>query len=139
MIAKRVVYIVDDRADYRFLLQQIFDRFLPEFPVQFFDSGETLYQYIQTPGADSAKPGLILMDLDMPGMGGLQTLTMVKQQPFWRRVPVVVMSSGQSPLAIKQCYDMEANSFLSKPVNFEQLTQQMKEICPYWLVLNELA
>jgi CheY-like chemotaxis protein len=137
-----MVYVVDDGADYRFLLQQIFTRFLPGCRVQFFDSGDKLYQHVQTEDVypvGQARPSLILMDLNMPGLGGFQTLKLLKQHPVWKVIPVIMMSNMGSDLEIKQCYDAGANSFLSKPGEFEKLKQLITEICQYWLDLNQLA
>jgi CheY-like chemotaxis protein len=142
MIVNRIIYIVDDGADYRFLLQQIFSRFLPEFSARFFDSGDSLHQHMQEqqggPEQESL-PALILMDMDMPGLDGFQVLSLVKQDLIWRTVPVVIMSNFRSRPDIKRCYDAGANSVLIKPTDFEKLTYLIKELCQYWLGLNQLA
>lgn len=70
------VYVVDDGADYRFLVQQAFSRFLPQYTLALFAGGNALLQHLQT---NSVRPSLILLDLHMPGMSGLQTLMRLKQ------------------------------------------------------------
>lgn len=136
MPTNQIVYVVDDGADYRFLLQQVFLRYLPQLDVLFFESGDLLCQHSQT-GNVAAMPGLILLDLNMPGLNGLQTLKLLKQQPNWCMVPVVVMSSVDSPTEVEQCYDAGANSFLAKPIEFEKLKNVIVETCQYWLTMNQ--
>lgn len=70
------VYVVDDATDYRFLVQQVFSRFLPQYTVSLFAGGDVLLHHLQT---SSERPALILLDLHMPGLSGLQTLTRLKQ------------------------------------------------------------
>ena len=71
------VYVIDDEADYRHLVEQVFARFLPQYAVTLFPGGDALLQHLQT---NSAQPNLILLDLLMPGMSSQQTLTRLKQE-----------------------------------------------------------
>ncbi|CAN5219671.1 response regulator [soil metagenome] len=137
-----MLYVVDDEADYRFLVNQVFTRFLPQYTVRFFASGFELHEHILTESGSSgkenraARPGLILLDLHMPEFSGLQTLTYLKQHLYWRRIPAVIMSSSLSIEEKAACYDAGANSFLNKPTELNQLTETMKSVCRYWLEFN---
>lgn len=131
-----MVYIVDDGADYRFLLQQVFKRFLPDHPVRFFSDGDELRQHVLEAGE---RPRVILLDLDMPVLNGHQTLQFLKQEPVWDRIPVVIMTNSLAGGDIDACYRAGANSFLLKSSGFEQMQQDMTLICQYWLVLNQVA
>ena len=73
------VYVVDDGADYRFMVQKVFARFLPHYAVTLFPGGEALLNHLRM---SLTRPSLILLDLHMPGMSGLQTLTQLKQDRF---------------------------------------------------------
>lgn len=140
MDVNRMIYVVDDGADYRFLLQQVLSRFLPDLRVHFFDSGNALHQHILTDSrgpADEVRPALIIMDLNMPGLTGLQTLVLLKQQPSWKQVPVVIMTSEGSDQEIEQCYSAGANSFVLKPTEFMALKNALTDICQYWTTLNQ--
>ena len=139
-MTRQDIYIVDDTADYRFLLQQVFTRFLPQYTVRFFSSGDELRQHLLTvsePGKSPAGPDLILLDLNMPGLSGYDTLLFLKQHSRWQQIPVVMMTSTGSIEEVEQCYKAGANSFLTKPADFVQLKQVMETLCYYWLVLNK--
>jgi CheY-like chemotaxis protein len=129
-----MIYIVDDGADYRYLLEQVFSRFLSQYPVRFFAHGEELHQHLLT---SPVLPALILLDLDMPVLDGRQTLLLLKGHAQWKRVPTVIMTSSSSGGEISQCYDVGANSFLMKPAGFAELKQSMEIICLYWLEMNQ--
>lgn len=130
-----MVFIVDDGADYRFLLQQVFGRFLPQYPVRFFADGDDLRRHVLTGGE---RPRVILLDLDMPILNGQQTLRFLKQQPVWNRIPVVIMTSSADAGDMETCYEAGASSLLIKPSDFEQMRQNLGLICQYWLTMNRL-
>ena len=155
------VYVVDDATDYRFLVQQVFSRFLPQYTVTLFAGGDALLQHLQT---SSARPSLILLDLHMPGMSGLQTLTRLKQDrlendqhrppPGYpgpadrppsdshitsipvRSIPVVVVTSSSSAQEIQACYEAGANSCLAKSMGLQPLRESMTLVCNYWMDTN---
>ena len=133
------IFVVDDSADYRFLLQQVFARFLPGYAVRFFASGTDLYQHLLSQ-TDTAllvpPPQLILMDLNMPGLSGYETLLVVKKSA-WRRVPVVIITSEGSEQERVSCYEAGANSFVIKPVGIEAMNATFTLICQYWVELNQ--
>lgn len=130
-----MVFIVDDGADYRLLLQQVFNRFLPQYPVRFFSDGDWLRQHVLTQGE---RPQVIVLDLDMPVLNGHQTLHFLKQEPTWQQVPVVIMTNSMVGDDIDACYQAGANSFLMKPSGLEQMQQDMSLLCQYWLTMNRL-
>lgn len=127
------VYIVDDGADYRFLVQQVFTRFLPKYTIGLFSGGDALLDHLET---SSARPALILLDLHMPGMSGQQTLTRLKQDPHWKSIPVVIVTSSSSAQDIQACYDAGANSCLVKPLGLDLIRQRLTLICDYWMDTN---
>jgi CheY-like chemotaxis protein len=127
------VYIVDDGADYRFLVEQIFARFLPQYTVTMFAGGDALLSHLET---SLARPALILLDLHMPGLSGQQTLTLLKQNPHWKSIPVVIVTSSSSAQDIQACYEAGANSCLVKPLGLELIRQRLTLICDYWMDTN---
>ncbi|MBC3785255.1 response regulator [Spirosoma utsteinense] len=124
------VYVVDDEADYRFLVQQVFTRFLPHYSVSLFAGGEALLEHMQS---TTAHPALILIDIHMPGMSGQQTLLKLKQASHLKSIPVVVMTSSTSALEIQACYEAGANSCLAKPIGLNPLRQRLTLTCDYWI------
>ena len=134
MTPLRTLYIVDDAADYRLLLQQLFKVFLPTYSVQFYSSGKMFLKAL--PQLEHL-PGLIILDRHMPGLDGHQTLLQLKQHPVYRTTPVIMMSAHASAFEIFDCYRAGANSFILKPSDFDSLKQTMSLVCNYWLELNQ--
>ena len=82
-------------------------------------------------------PVLILLDLKLPGMGGLELLRWLRQQRDIRRIPVVVHTTDDDPQTINSAYDAGANSFLVKPGDRSRIVAMVKQVQQYWLTLNE--
>lgn len=133
MQGARLVYVVDDEADYRFLVQQIFTRFLPQYDLLLFPGGDALLSQLRT---GSVRPALILLDLHMPNLNGPQTLTALKQESAWRLIPVVVVTSSSSAEEVRTCYEAGANSCLAKPIDFDSLRLRLEQLCAYWVDIN---
>lgn len=129
----RLLCIVDDAADYRFLLGQIFEIYFPTYPVSFFSSGQLFLGEISTM---ETLPGLIVLDRHMPELNGYETLIRLKQHPLYQTIPVIMMSSDASASEVANCYREGASSFLAKPTDFDDLKQTMSLVCNYWLELN---
>jgi chemotaxis family two-component system response regulator Rcp1 len=84
------------------------------------------------------KPGLILLDLYMPILGGLEVLAEIKKDSRLRTIPVVVMTSSQEEEDVVRAYELQANCYVTKPVDFEQLTKVVKTIENFWLTVVQL-
>ena len=82
-------------------------------------------------------PKLILLDLKMPKVTGLQVLEKVKSDPNIKFIPVVILTSSKEDPDIKKCYDLGANSYIVKPVDSNNFFNAIKEIGLYWMVLSE--
>lgn len=130
-----MVYIVDDATDYRFLLGQVFSRFLPQYTPRFFADGDELRRHVLAQGE---RPQVVLLDLDMPILNGYDTLSFLREQPAWRYVPVVVMTNSTAGHDRLTCYEAGASSFMPKPSGLDEIRQTMETICAYWLTLNQL-
>lgn len=89
-------------------------------------------------GRDTAQmPTLILLDIKMPVMDGLETLKHIRASQQTRRIPVVILTSSQEDQDIAASYDLGVNSYIRKPVDFNQFVNAVKNLELYWLVLNE--
>ena len=81
-------------------------------------------------------PSLILLDLRLPKVDGIEVLKRIKQEPALRRIPVVVLTTSQRDEDLVQSYDLGANSFIRKPVLFETFYSTMKTLELYWVLTN---
>ncbi|MHB9130228.1 MAG: response regulator [Armatimonadota bacterium] len=82
-------------------------------------------------------PTVVLLDLKLPKINGLEVLERIRKHPFTRRLPVVILTSSREEQDIMRGYDLGANSYIRKPVDFEQFTHAIKELGVYWMVMNE--
>lgn len=82
-------------------------------------------------------PRLVLLDLRLPKVDGLQVLELVKTDERTKHIPVVVLTSSRQEPDIERCYELGANSYIVKPVDFDKLVQCVSEVGLYWLLLNE--
>ena len=99
--------------------------------------GEELLEYLRRQGKfsdpeSSPRPGLILLDLNMPRKNGFEALKEIKDDPDLRRIPVVVLTTSRAEEDVYESYDLGVNSFISKPVSFDGLVEAMKVIGEYW-------
>ncbi|HWF02583.1 MAG TPA: response regulator [Candidatus Angelobacter sp.] len=88
--------------------------------------------------ADAPRPGLILLDLNLPKKNGHEVLEQIKEDPDLRRIPVVVLTSSQAEQDILKTYNLHANCFISKPVDLAQFITVVKSIEDFWLAIVKL-
>ncbi|MBA4384002.1 MAG: two-component system response regulator [Anaerolinea sp.] len=81
-------------------------------------------------------PRLILLDLQLPGINGLEVLKSLKSHESTRSIPVVILTSSTEEKDIKTCYQLGVNSYISKPVEFDSFLSTMKTLGMYWLLMN---
>ena len=87
----------------------------------------------------SERPKLILVDLKMPKVSGIQVLEKVKSDPDFKSIPVVILTSSQEDPDIAKCYALGANSYIVKPLDSNKFFNSIKEIGLYWMILNQPA
>ncbi|MBW4605493.1 MAG: response regulator [Calothrix sp. FI2-JRJ7] len=105
--------------------------------------GEELMDYLYHRGryvslSSSPRPGLILLDLNMPKKDGREALKEIKNDPELRKIPVIVLTTSKAPEDIYRTYELGANSFIIKPMNFAALVEVMQTIGKYWFEIVEL-
>jgi CheY-like chemotaxis protein len=137
------ILLAEDDADDRLLVKEALaeGRVLNE--LRSVEDGEELLDYLRRRGryADpetSPRPGLVLLDLNMPRKDGREALREIKADPDLKRIPVVVMTTSKAEEDVVRSYDLGASSYITKPVTFERLVELMKVLGRYWIEFVEL-
>jgi CheY-like chemotaxis protein len=138
------ILICDDDEDDRLLTQRALDDAHISNNVQFVEDGEQLLDYLYQRGQYSGetgkapRPGLILLDLNMPKMDGREALKVIKGDKTLQNIPVVVLSTSGRDEDIVRSYQLGVNSFITKPVTFAGFVEAMNVLGRYWLEIVEL-
>jgi CheY-like chemotaxis protein len=134
------ILIADDDAEDRELTQAALADARLENDVFCVSSGEELLDFLLHRGEyqdffQAPRPGLILLDLKMPGMDGLAALQEIKQNADLARIPVVILTGNSTEETRAACYALGANHFIPKPVTFESLILMMRSLGTYWFAV----
>ena len=137
------IFMADDDQDDRMLTRDALEEARLANYLYFVEDGEELMDYLYRRGqfTDPAKlprPGLILLDLNMPKKDGREALAEIKADPELRRIPVVVLTTSQAEEDVLRTYDLGANSFITKPVTFEGLVDLVTVLGRYWFDIVQL-
>ena len=112
--------------------------------MKFAVDGQDMLDYLRRdgrwadPGLDAPRPGLILLDLNMPRMDGREALAALKSDELLRQIPVIVLTTSKSEEDVFRTYDLGVNSFITKPVSFAGLVEVMRTWTRYWFEIVEL-
>ncbi|HKO45609.1 MAG TPA: response regulator [Pyrinomonadaceae bacterium] len=137
------ILLADDDEDDRKLAQDALVESRLANDLHMVEDGEELMDYLLRRGnyaalVDSPRPGLILLDLNMPKKDGREALREIKADASLRQIPVVVLTTSKAEEDIYRTYDLGANSFITKPVMFESLVRVMRDLGTYWFEIVEL-
>ena len=137
------ILIADDDPDDRMLAKDALNESRLANDLRFVQNGEELMDYLLRRGnfsdpAQSPRPGMILLDLNMPKKDGREALKEIKEHPDLRQIPVVVLTTSKAEEDIYRTYDLGVSSFITKPVTFDSLVEIMKVLSRYWFEIVEL-
>jgi CheY-like chemotaxis protein len=137
------ILMADDDADDRLMAKEALEEARLTNPLHFVEDGEELLNYLYSRGRYSGpnqalRPGLILLDLNMPKKDGREALREIKSDPELRHIPIVVLTTSRAEEDIFRTYDLGVNSFITKPVTFAGLVEVMRSLTTYWFRIVEL-
>jgi CheY-like chemotaxis protein len=138
------ILICDDDEDDRSLTQQALQDAHISNDLRFVEDGEELLDYLHQRGSFAGetgaapRPGLILLDLNMPNMDGREALQIIKGDATLLDIPIVVLTTSGSDADVIRSYQLGVNSFITKPVTFTGLVDAMNVLGRYWLEIVEL-
>ena len=134
-----VLLVEDDPADV-LMIREAFEQHQIRSPLHVVGDGEQALQFLHRTGpyTDAPRPGLILLDVNLPRRSGLEVLAELKQDPELLDVPVVMLTTSQADEDILRSYKLHANAYVSKPVDFEAFTAAIRQIDDFFLTLVQL-
>lgn len=141
MITQACLLVVEDDANDVLLLNRALRNVGVARPVRFVGDGEEAVAYLEGSGAfvDRAAnplPALVLLDLKLPRRSGFEVLAWLRAQVGLRRLPVVVFSSSSEAIDVNRAYDLGANSYVTKPVEYHALLDVVRELERWWMEFN---
>jgi CheY-like chemotaxis protein len=133
-----VILMADDSEDDRLMTRDALKESAVQNDVREVEDGEELMDYLLHRGAysepgSSPRPGLILLDLNMPRKSGMEALKEIKSDHELRRIPVVVLTTSQDEDDLMRSYDLGGNSYISKPGTFGGLLVTIRSFARYWI------
>lgn len=137
------ILIAEDDPEDRMLMEDAFIESRLVNDLRFVEDGEQLMDYLYCRGRyadpiNSPRPGVILLDLNMPRKDGREALKEIKSDPTLRQIPIIVLTTSQGEEDVFRSYDLGVNSFITKPVTFVAMVELIKTLRKYWFEIVEL-
>jgi CheY-like chemotaxis protein len=137
------ILMADDDEDDRLMAEEALREAKLLNPIRFVKHGEELLDYLYCRGeysdpGSAPRPGLILLDLNMPRKDGREAIREIKEDPELKLIPIVVLTTSEAEEDIYRTYDLGVNSYITKPVAFEGLVEVMKNLANYWFNIVKL-
>jgi CheY-like chemotaxis protein len=134
-----VLLVEDDEGD-ALMTREAFEYYKIRNTLHVVTDGEKALQFVRRAGEykDAPRPGLILMDLNLPRRDGLEVLAELKQDPDLRVIPVVILTTSQAEEDILRSYSLHANAYVSKPVDFERFIDVIRQIDSFFITVVRL-
>jgi len=132
------ILLADDSEDDRLMTRDALNESFVLNDLREVEDGEQLMDYLHRRGqytdtSTSPRPGLILLDLNMPRKSGQEALAEIKRDPLLRRIPVIVLTTSEADEDIVRSYELGVSSFITKPVTFHGLVEVLKAFGKYWI------
>ena len=137
-----ILLVEDDEADQE-IVRRVAEQGATKARLEIVSSGQEALDYLLREGGfknpdDAPTPSLVLLDLNMPGLSGLDVLERIRSRKSTKSLPVIVLSTSDQETDIVMSYELGANSFLTKPVKFDEFVRVIRELDAYWFDLAVL-
>jgi CheY-like chemotaxis protein len=141
MVTKTILYVDDNPLDIELTLEALKENKIAN-PIVVVHDGIEALEYLRCEGPFKGRkaknPSMILLDLKMPRMDGLEFLAIVKKDAKFKSIPVIVLTSSREEKDLIKGYDLGVNAYVVKPIDFTSLIDIVKSIEVFWLIINEL-
>jgi CheY-like chemotaxis protein len=134
-----VLLVEDDEGDV-LMTREAFEFYKLRNPLHVVSDGVQALEFLRRSGpfADAPRPGMILLDVNLPRLSGLEVLAELKQDPDLMLIPVIMLTTSQADEDILRSYKLHANAYVSKPVDFENFVEAIRQIDDFFMTLVQL-
>ena len=141
MEVRSILYVEDSMLDVELTMEVLKDNNILN-PVIVANDGVEALEYLKCEGKYTGRtpdnPGMILLDLKMPRMDGLELLSIIKKDDKYRKIPVIMLTTSREEQDLIRGYELGVNAYVVKPIDFEDFAIAVKEIGVFWAIINEL-
>ena len=141
MVMRTILYVEDNPLDIDLTLEAFKENKIAN-PIVVVHDGIEAFEYLRCEGPfkdrKTQNPSMILLDLKMPRMDGLEFLAIVKKDAKFKSIPVIMLTASREEKDLIKGYDLGINAYIAKPVNFSSLIDIVKQTMVFWLIINEL-
>ncbi|MAW95584.1 MULTISPECIES: response regulator [unclassified Leeuwenhoekiella] len=135
MRSNYILAVEDDENDIT-LMKRIFQKQMPDYSIKYISDGEEALEYLRSTKFREEPPRLILLDIKIPKVSGLELLKSIRLMDEYKSIPVVMLSSSDREDEIQLSYHLGANSYIEKPKTFTDLCKTLPAMMDYWIVYN---
>lgn len=137
-----MIMIVDDDQEDIYLTKRAFKAYRKEIGLISVNSGTDMFDYLSGEGdyngQDTQLPSIILLDINMPQLNGFEVVSMLRKNPKYAHIPVIMLTTSDADQDVKRAYDSGANSYICKSVNADEMKIITARLCEFWLDLAKL-
>jgi two-component system, chemotaxis family, response regulator Rcp1 len=136
----QLLLVEDNSEEAELTMDTLLEGRIPNLHVHWVEDGEEAMAFLRREGkyARAPRPDLVLLDMNMPRMGGLEVLAEIKQHPEWKRLPVVMMTGSNDEKDILSAYSKHVNCYVTKPIDIDQFIEAVRSIEDFWLSVARL-
>ncbi|RZK73911.1 MAG: response regulator [Pedobacter sp.] len=135
MISPDIFYVEDDQ-DYAFILEHAVKEVKCDLTLSVVEDGRNAIQMLEEFALNKHKPKLILLDLSLPGLSGIDILKRIKEIPYLKHTPVILFSTSDDPNDVRSSYEFGANAYVTKPAGYNNLINCIRSLHEFWFNQN---
>ncbi|MEG3767188.1 response regulator [Alteromonas sp. 14N.309.X.WAT.G.H12] len=137
------ILVAEDNIDHAEMILDALEEFNKENKIEHFSNGDLIVSHLlnlqELENGESSMPDLILMDIKMPIMDGLEALRLIKENPALKHIPIMMVSTSENSLDIEKSYRYGANSYIVKPFDYTEFAKKICEVNHFWADISKLS
>lgn len=130
------IFYVEDDTDFAFLMENAIDEVKSDLSIKIIENGKHALDVLKELSDARVKPKVILLDLNLPGLSGLDLVKRIRENPFLRYVPVIFFSTSDNPKDVKAAFEYGANAYINKPSGYLNLVSCVQSLYDFWFTKN---